>query len=178
MEKRVYGYWIGGALLVGVGVGVYLYLKNKKKSQTNPNNTSTGNQGANTSTGNQGATASNLQTNDRPYKHINKRISDLRGIFNDIQIKGNQLVYKNGTTVSDDMKRTLYMTVTRNINSIKEGLEKDTSVNQETKNNLINLLNSFLKETESYLPPDKYNPNQSWYISALKNMIPTNFYLV
>ena len=171
-------YWIiGGVMAIGIGIGVYFYLKNRKKSKQTQSNQNPTNTGGSTAT-NQNTTVANLQVNDRPYKHITKRVSDLRGIFNDIQIKGNQLVYKDGTTVSDDMKRTLYMTVTRNVNSMKEGLEKDATVNQETKTYLTQFLNTFLKDTESYLPPDKYNPNQSWYITALKNMIPTNFYLV
>jgi len=178
---------IGGLALLGIGAGIYFYIRSKNKN-TNTDNTEKDKTDGKTEKDKSEVTpvtpvtpekeiSSNVQKTIRPYTHINKRLDDLKGILKDIEIKNGDLKYKDGRVLGKDIKNTLFMTISRNISSLKDGLQKDNDVNKETKDYLFSQITDFMNLAEKYFPTDKYNSKQDWYVKAMKGIIPTNFYL-
>jgi hypothetical protein len=190
MNKKVI--IIGGLALLGIGAGIYFYIRSKNK---NTNKDTTEKDKAEKDGKIEKETdksevtppvnpvtpekeiSSKVQTTIRPYTHINKRLDDLKGILKDIEIKNGDLKYKDGRVLGKDIKNTLFMTISRNISSLKDGLQKDNDVNKETKDYLFSQITDFMNLAEKYFPTDKYNSKQDWYVKAMKGIIPTNFYL-
>ena len=183
MRKKVI--IIGGLALLGIGAGIYFYIRSKNKN-TNTDNTTEkdktdGKAEKDKSEVNpvtpEKEISSKVQKTIRPYTHINKRLDDLKGILKDIQITNGDLKYKDGRILGKDIKNTLFITISRNISSLKDGLQKDNDVNKETKDYLFSQITDFMNLAEKYFPTDKYNSKQDWYVKAMKSIIPTNFYL-
>jgi hypothetical protein len=184
MNKKVI--IIGGLALLGIGAGIYFYIRSKNKN-TNTDNTTEKDKAEKdgkiedtppvTPVTPEKEISSKVQKTIRPYTHINKRLDDLKGILKDIEITNVDLKYKDGRILGKDIKNTLFMTISRNISSFKDGLQKDNDVNKETKDYLFSQITDFMNLAEKYFPTDKYNSKQDWYIKAMKGIIPTNFYL-
>lgn len=170
MNKKVI--IIGGLALLGIGAGIYFYIRNKNKNTNTDNTTEKDKEDTP-----EKEISSKIQKTIRPYTHINKRLDDLKGILKDIEIINPDLKYKDGRVLGKDIKNTLFMTISRNISSLKDGLQKDNDVNKETKDYLFSQITDFMNLAEKYFPTDKYNSKQDWYIKAMKGIIPTNFYL-
>lgn len=178
MNKKVI--IIGGLALLGIGAGIYFYIRSKNKNTTDNTNEKDKTDDKVTPVTPltpEKEISSKVQTTIRPYTHINKRLDDLKGILKDIEIKNGDLKYKDGRVLGKDIKNTLFMTISRNISSLKDGLQKDNDVNKETKDYLFSQITDFMNLAEKYFPTDKYNSKQDWYVKAMKGIIPTNFYL-
>lgn len=115
----------------------------------------------------------------RGLVHTEKRINDLRKILNDIELKGDKIVYKNdGRDVGKDALSFLWISSYRNIKSLRGGVINDSSLNKETKDYLLNKLSEYDNYVKTIFNPEKYNDKQGWVIEILKkyNDPPNYFY--
>lgn len=187
-------YWViaGGIILITLIIILIVYLvkRQRKKSiieklkniqggvvvEDNVNNQDNTTQPpiSNSNTSN-----STINYSARGVVHTEKRLNDLRAILNDIQPKGDKLIYKpDGHTIGTDAGNFVWITSYRNVRSLRSGITNDSSLNQATKDYLFNKLSEYEIFAQSIFNPNKYNDKQKWAIDILKkyNDPPNYFY--
>jgi hypothetical protein len=120
----------------------------------------------------------NIQKDSKGYKFVNQKIDDFKVFFSNYKCVNNKVVDVKLGEISNEAQRTLYIYVTRVYDGLKSGVSNDSTLNSETKNLLISLLdNYFSKEALSCFPTSTYSRDKDWYKTALSKMSKTNFYI-
>lgn len=116
--------------------------------------------------------------NTNAYKYIQKELKSVEKLLNYYKTTNTTLAdKKTNKNISVKAEETLYLMITKNWKTIKDGISNDGSLTPKQKALLMEMYNDYF---ESYLPTwfdkKKYNINQKWYQDVVSKMTLLNLY--
>lgn len=107
---------------------------------------------------------------------IKTKIAEFNDIFKTFTVINNQLHWRNGVALTEEMKISIFMLITRTLESLVLGVNADKSMNQETKDYSLKLLSDFEKTIPLFFPVKDYNTSIAWYVEKSKKIEPIDYY--
>ncbi len=156
---------IGIGLFSVIGIVYYFYKKNKKVTANDILDVADNNISINVK-------------NTKAYAYIQRELNNVEDLLSNYQKTNTTLLdIKLNQNISVLAEQSLYIMITKNWETIKQGILKDISSTSEQRQVLLKMYNDYF---DSYLTrwfnKDKYNINQKWYKDRVSKMSLINLY--
>ena len=154
-----------GALIIG-GIVYYLVKKKKKKKVTAKDILAIANDD------------SVDVLNTKAYQYIQRELKSVEKLLNYYKTTNTTLAdKKTNEKISVKAEESLYIMISVNWQTIKNGISKDSSLNPQQKTLLLKMYNDYF---ETFLPnwfdKKKYNINKKWYQDIVAKWTLKNLY--
>jgi gas vesicle protein len=161
MNKKWIILGVVSAVVIG-SVAYLIYRKRKNKTQTNDSKSNDSK--SKIEPLQDLKKSSSVDNNSQAVKITEKKLNQLSDVLGNYEYKNNS-VYDKGTggKISENAGWSVWGLLNRNYNSLLDGVNNDKSINSETKEYALKVLEKMKMEIEKVFPSNIYNTNSKLY---------------
>jgi hypothetical protein len=153
---------IGVVSVALIGTIGYLYYRKKKKTGSNSNSNTNSESIDSEST--QIQKSAEVNNSSQAVKITEKKLSQLKDVLSNYEYKNNSLYdKKTGGKISENASWSVWGLLNRNYNGLLNGVKNDKSINNETKEYALKVMEEHKKVLESVFPAKIYNSSSKLY---------------
>lgn len=113
-----------------------------------------------------------VDSNSQAVKITQKKLSQFKDTLSHYEFKNNSLYDKDtGGKISENASWSIWGMLNRNYNSLLSGVNDDKSINKETKEYSLNVLNEIKKILDKTFPSEVYNTSSKLFTKFKLNTI-------
>lgn len=113
-----------------------------------------------------------VDNNSQAVKITERKLSQFKDILSHYEFKNNSLYDKDtGGKISENASWSVWGMLNRNYNSLLSGVNNDKSINKETREYSLNVLNEMKKILDKTFPSEIYNTSSKLFTKLNLNTI-------